>query len=119
MPRLRPEAPAVDPLLSKLLWQALGLALLAVVLPPLTFGQALLGPAASAWLLALPAVALLTLHRHALVRRRGQITFPPAKRRVPAPARGKCALTPSSPPSSATRRPHLNPARRAAFARAA
>ncbi|PRH82284.1 hypothetical protein [Arenimonas caeni] len=66
MPRFRPEAPAVDPVLSKLLWQALGLALLAVVLPPLTFGQALLGPAASFWLPALPALALLTLHRRFL-----------------------------------------------------
>ncbi|MDY0021448.1 hypothetical protein [Arenimonas caeni] len=66
MPRFRPEAPAVEPVLSKLLWQALGLALLAVALPPLTFGQALLGPAASFWLPALPALALLTLHRRFL-----------------------------------------------------
>lgn len=66
MPRFRPEAPAVEPVLSKLLWQALGLALLAVALPPLTFGQALLGPAASFWLPVLPALALLTLHRRFL-----------------------------------------------------
>ena len=108
MPRPRPEAPAVDPVLSRLLWQALGLALLAVVLPPLSFGQALLGPAASFWLLALPAMAQLILHRHVLLRRRGQTPFPPAVSRRPARARGKWGLTPLS-----------SRARRGAFARAA
>ena len=116
MPRLRPEAPAVDSLLSRLLWQALGLAALVIVLPPLTFGQALLGPVASAWLLALPAVAMLTLHRHGLAglvaRKRGQTPFPPAVSRRPVKARGKWGLTPSSSPSSSR-------ARRGAFARAA
>lgn len=67
MPRLRNEAPStVDPALARALWQALGLALLVVVLPVLAFGQAPLGPAASFWLPALPALALLTLHRRFL-----------------------------------------------------
>lgn len=108
MPRFRPEAPAVDPVLPRLLWQALGLAALVVVLPPLTFGQALLGPVAGFWLLALPAVALLTLHRRVFARKRGQTPFPPAVSRRPARARGKWGLTPIT-----------NRARRAAYARAA
>ena len=67
MPRLSTETPsAVDPALSRALWQALGLALLVVALPVLAFGQPLLGPAASFWLPALPALALLTLHRRFL-----------------------------------------------------
>lgn len=67
MPRPSTEAPsAVDPALSRALWQALGLALLGVALPVLASGQPLLGPAASFWLPALPALALLTLHRRFL-----------------------------------------------------
>ena len=66
MPRLSTEATPAVPALSRTLWQALGLALLAVVLPVLAFGQPLLGPAASFWLPALPALALLTLHRRFL-----------------------------------------------------
>ena len=105
MPRLRPEAPAVDPLLSKLLWQALGLALLAVALPPLTFGQALLGPAASLWLPALPALALLTLHRRFLATAwRAHLVRATPRRRQRLAARAA--------------RP-VSRARRAAFARAA
>ncbi|MBW8312968.1 MAG: hypothetical protein K0M64_13175, partial [Rhizobium sp.] len=67
MPRLRTEAPStVAPVFSRALWQALALALLLVALPLLSFGQPLLGPAASFWLPALPALALLTLHRRFL-----------------------------------------------------
>lgn len=67
MARFRNDsAPSVDPVLARVLWQVQGLAALAVVLPPLTFGQAVFGQVASFWLLALPALALLTLHRRFL-----------------------------------------------------
>lgn len=67
MARFRTDSePSVDPVLARTLWQVQGLAALAVVLPPLTFGQAAFGPVASFWLLALPALALLTLHRRFL-----------------------------------------------------
>lgn len=127
MARFRTDpAPTVDPVLARALWQLLGLSVLAVVLPPLSFGQFLLGPVASAWLLALPALALLTLHRRRLAgwatrrgSRRGQITFPSAIRRAPAQARGKCALTPLPVRQEVNLTPFLSRARRAAFARAA
>lgn len=114
--------PSVDPALARALWQVLGLAALAVVLPPLAFGQAAFGAVASFWLLALPALALLTLHRRRLVgwaTPRGQITFPSAIRRAPAQARGKCALTPLPVRQEVSLTPFLSRARRAAYARAA
>ena len=105
MARFRTEAAAVDPALSNTLWQALGLAVLAVVLPPLSFGQALLGPAASFWLPALPALALLTLHRRFLATAwRAHLVRATPRRRQRLAARAA--------------RP-VSRARRAAFARAA
>lgn len=129
MPRLRNEAPStVDPALARALWQALGLALLVVVLPVLAFGQAPLGPAASFWLPALPALALLTLHRRFLAsawrahlvratpRRRqgnrGQSTISTHYPRALEKAPGNSTLTPISPISASRARP-------GAFARAA
>ena len=102
--RTDPE-PTVDPVLARALWQVQGLAALAVVLPPLTFGQFLLGPVASAWLLALPALALLTLHRRFLATawRAHLVRATPRRRQRFA---GRVA------------RP-VNRARRAAYARAA
>ena len=106
MPRLHTEAqPVVAPLLARTLWQALGLALLVVALPPLTLGQALLGPAASFWLTALPALALLTLHRRFLASAwRAHLVRATPRRRQRFATRGP--------------RP-VSRARRGAFARAA
>ncbi len=67
MARFRTDSePSVDPALARALWHLQGLAALAVALPPLTFGQAAFGPVACFWLLAFPALALLTLHRRFL-----------------------------------------------------
>lgn len=102
--RTDPE-PSVDPVLARALWQVLGLAALAVVLPPLSFGQAAFGPVASFWLLALPALALLTLHRRFLATAwRAHLVRATPRRRQRFPARAA--------------RP-VSRARRAVFARAA
>ncbi|HEX4854067.1 hypothetical protein [Arenimonas sp.] len=64
MPRLPARPEPVDPRLSRLLWQAMALALLALLVLAMFRGAV---PGALAfWLLAAPATALLTLHRHVL-----------------------------------------------------
>lgn len=101
--------------LSRWLWQAFALALLAVALPPLAFGEMWLGAAAAFWVPAMPGLALLTLHgRSAWLQgfgqgKRGQTPFPPVQRGRTRVARGKWGLTPAA----------ANRARRAASVRAA
>ncbi|MBY4599636.1 hypothetical protein K3217_29365 [bacterium BD-1] len=129
MPRLSTEAAPVVPALSRALWQALGLALLAVALPVLAFGQPLLGPVASFWLPALPALALLTLHRRFLASawRAHLVRATPRRRQRFGPGnRGQSTISPRHPrvAEQAVENSTLTPisssrARRGAFARAA
>lgn len=128
MPRLRTEAPSIaDPALSRALWQALGLALLLVALPVLAFGQPLLGPSASFWLPALPALALLTLHRRFLASAwRAHLVRATPRRRQRFGNRGQSTISTHYPlalekaPGNSTLTPiSASRARRGAFARAA
>ena len=56
----------LDPRLARALWQALALAVLAVAIAPTLLGPGHAPGLAAAWLVALPAIALATAHRHAL-----------------------------------------------------
>jgi hypothetical protein len=78
MPRFDPLAARpepVAPVLSRLLWQALALSLLAIAVMAM-FRGAVPG-VLSFWLLALPATALLTLHRQVLASGGGGGAPPP------------------------------------------
>ena len=90
------SATHVDPRLARTLWQWLVLGALAVALVPAARGDSTLLGWLPFWLVVVPATALLTLHRHALVAawRTRLVRATPRRRRRSAavrtarPARG-------------------------------
>ena len=90
------SATHVDPRLARTLWQWLVLGALAVALVPAARGDSTLLGWLPFWLVVVPATALLTLHRHALVAawRARLVRATPRRRRRSAavrmsrPARG-------------------------------
>lgn len=116
MPRLPVRPEPVHPLLSRLLWQALVLSLLALAVTAM-FRGAVPGTLAF-WLLAAPATALLTLHRQVLATAwRARLVRATPRRRPPQ--MNPVHLRSRSQARTPVPRYRLSRARRAAFAPAA
>jgi hypothetical protein len=95
----RPEP--VPPVLARLLWQGLALALLAIAVPAMFNSPA--SATLSFWLLAAPAAALLTLYRQVLATawRARLVRATPRRRQLSRSA----ARAPRSPAAKSSRRP--------------